>query len=76
MTVDIKDIPTSELIQDKADSWTDLGWCRLAEVSGIVTYGDNQSVAERIKGNKRLIEIIDAELNRRNANVEIEVVTP
>lgn len=72
--IEIDTFTTEELLRDNAEAWHDLGWCRLAEACGIETYGDDESVADRIELNKRVIEITRAELQRRGIG-DIEIVS-
>lgn len=75
MTMTINDIPTTELLTDYADAWNDLGWCRLALALEIETYGDGESVKDRIAVNQMVIQVTAAELERRGIDPSgIEIV--
>jgi len=61
---DITTIPTDELEQDLQDSRTDISICEKALTIGIENYSGG-SVKERMKANKRFVEVITAELKHR-----------
>ena len=64
---DIATISTDELEADLAETMTDIGWCRLAVIQGIETYGDGDSVSWRLKANEGIAVRILAELERRDS---------
>jgi hypothetical protein len=73
MISDITKIQLSELIEDREASVKDISECGLALRLGVTRYGgvnhDEKSVQDRIDGNIKIIEVIDAELKRRNVQI-------
>ena len=67
MAQDICTIPTDELINDRLESLADIIVCEKALAVGVIEYSRGESTAERLKINKQIVEVIDAELLRRNA---------
>lgn len=63
--IDIKTIPTAELLADKLDSEKDIELCRKAIDYGILFHKDGLPVQERIDVNYAIIEKISAELKTR-----------
>lgn len=61
---DITKAPDAELLIDRAESIADIQVCELALLHGIQTYSGG-SVAERLEGNRKIVEKIDVELARR-----------
>ena len=61
---DLTTISTDELKKDLSDSEKDILVCQQALDLGIFNYSGG-SVKERLEDNKRFIEIITKELNRR-----------
>ncbi len=62
--MDITQIPTDKLQDDKAASLADITFCEWAAILGITTYsGDN--VQERFEINQKIVALIEAELTRR-----------
>jgi hypothetical protein len=61
---DINTIPIEELEKDLQDSRNDISVCAVALAHGIETYSGG-SVVSRLNANKRFVEIITTELNRR-----------
>jgi hypothetical protein len=64
-TMPERKMPVGKLVTDLFESIQDLEIAQIAIKAGIVVYGDNRSVQERVDGNKKIIEIILAELKRR-----------
>ena len=62
---DITAMPTDELKTDLDETMTDIGWCRLAVIQGIETYGDGDSVPWRLAINEKIAVKILTELERR-----------
>lgn len=62
--VDITTIPIEELEKDLQDSRNDISVCEVALAQGIENYSGG-SVTSRLNDNKRFVEIITTELNRR-----------
>ena len=62
--VDITTIPTSELLADLADSKADISVCQLALTHQVEAYSGG-SVQERLNKNRYFVEVITAELARR-----------
>lgn len=67
--MDIKLIPTEELINDLLNSRIDIGVCKTALEVGITVYSGG-SVASRMIVNEKMCVMIEAELKRRNVCVE------
>ena len=65
------DIPTAELRNDLAEAQGDVKLCELALLNGIDTYSGG-SVQARLDGNRRVIAVITAELQRRGELVSEE----
>lgn len=63
---EITEIPVEELNADRAEAFADASWCGLALAHDIRTYNGGD-VAERLQGNLRVIDAIDAEITRRQA---------
>lgn len=70
MEFDIKQIPTNELLDDKAASLSDIAVCNFALLQGITEYSGG-SVQKRLETNQRIVEVIDLELSRREAELHI-----
>lgn len=64
----IEDIPTHELKSDLDDSYADIMNCEAALKLGI-TQHNGYDIQERLDRNKRFIEVITAELERRGEAV-------
>ena len=62
--VDITTIPITELESDLQDSRNDISACEVVLSMGIQTYSGGP-VLDRLHANRRFIEIITEELNRR-----------
>lgn len=62
--MDITTIPTDELINDRGSSISDIKTCELALLHGIEQYSGG-SVKDRLETNKRIVMVIDKELQRR-----------
>lgn len=62
--MDITTIPTEQLQKDLAESREDITVCSTALGVGVENYSGG-SVAERLEDNKRFVQMITAELNRR-----------
>ena len=59
-------IPLDELRTDRQESHNDLVICAIAKIQGEEYYsGGNQKIDDRIDGNLRIIQTIDAEIKRR-----------
>lgn len=67
--LDIKKIPKNVLLVDRQASVSDIKICELALVHGVTHYSGG-AVAGRLEINKKIIEKIDAELERRRAAAE------
>lgn len=65
MIGDISNIPTIELLDDKAASEADLKICEYALAMGVTHHSDGYPVQERWDVNRKIIMRINAELNRR-----------
>ena len=63
--IDIKTIPTDELEKDLEDSYKDIITCEAALSLGIELYSCGR-VKERLEANRGFVEVITAELKRRN----------
>jgi len=63
--MNIDKISVSELKKDLLDSKQDIINCNLSLMQGVTTYGDGESVNDRITDNKRFIKIITKELIKR-----------
>lgn len=61
----IKDLSYTEIADDREASVKDIADCEAALRIGVTTYSGG-SVQDRIEGNRRIIETIDAELARRS----------
>ena len=61
---DITEIPITELEEDLRESLIDMGVCETALLCGVITYSGG-SVQDRLDANKRITEVITAELERR-----------
>jgi len=61
----IDEIPIGELLKDKEESLVDIKNCETALLFGVTTYSAG-SVSERLDVNKKIVEKINTELNRRN----------
>jgi hypothetical protein len=64
--MDIKSIPTRELIEDMAASAADIKICEYAILQGVNEYSGG-SVKRRLETNQKIIDVITAELERRKA---------
>lgn len=62
--MNIKDISTQELINDRAECRLDIKLCQVALALDIENYS-NGNVIDRICGNQAIIAKIEAELTRR-----------
>jgi hypothetical protein len=67
--MDIKSIPTNELIEDMAASESDIRLCEYAILQGVKEY-TNGSVEYRLEANKKIVAAIEAELERRKAEAK------
>jgi hypothetical protein len=65
--MNITTIPTNELLDDLADSQSDIKVCQLALTHRIETYSGGL-VQERLDKNRHFVKVITAELERRNAD--------
>ena len=63
--MDISKIPMNELLEDRDASLFDINLCEFALARNITEYGDSASVQSRLESNRKIVEIIDAELARR-----------
>lgn len=63
----ITEISTDELFKDLEETVKDIEICKLARAMGVETYGDNESVDERIRINGEIQIRIEAELLRRHS---------
>ena len=61
----IKDISTEELIDDLAETITDILVCEVALLRGIESYGENNSTSYRLSANMQIKKIIEDELAAR-----------
>lgn len=61
----IEDFPFQELVDDLRASEADVELCNIALHHGIATYSGGESVQGRLEKNDRIVEIIEAELARR-----------
>jgi len=63
----IEDFPIEELETDRRASLADITLCDLALIAGTETYfGGKSSTQYRLEQNKRIVRVIDAELERRS----------
>lgn len=67
---DITTIPLEELHADRLACIQDITLCLKAETIGVETYGDDQSVQERLYTNAATIDAINEELARRKEKEE------
>lgn len=67
--MDIKLIPTTELIADREESIEDIKVCKKALEIGVTKYSGG-GVLERLKGNENIIKVIDAEVSQRQNREE------
>lgn len=67
---DITKAPDAELLIDLAESIADIKICELALLHSIETYSGGR-VAERLEGNRNIVEMIEAELSRRARAYEL-----
>lgn len=74
MPTDIAHIPTAELLQDLVDTIEDIRVCRTALSIDIRTYGDGNSVAERLEVNQKIKTKIEAELAVRQVPVQVVIL--
>lgn len=74
MPIDIAHIPTAELLQDLVDTIEDIRVCRTALSINIHTYGDGNSVAERLEVNLKIKTKIEAELAVRQVPVQVVIL--
>jgi len=65
--MDIKEIPTSELFADLRACKKDFRMCEVALHFGLEQVEGCTPTHERLEGNKKMIEIIEAELERRKS---------
>jgi hypothetical protein len=65
MTDLIDEMSEMELRDDRAASEADIRVCHMALACGVTHHKDGLPVQERLDTNKRIIEIIDAELAKR-----------
>ena len=61
----ITSIPTDELLRDLETVDNDIVACETALVIGVTEYGGDESVQERLDGNRQTKQVIEAELQRR-----------
>ncbi len=71
MPADIKTLPESELMADRAACLKDIKVCEWALIIGVATYGRGESVQRRLGVNQEIVKVIDEELERR-ANTKQE----
>jgi len=64
--MDIKQIPTAELITDLKETELDIKVCEGAQKMGIESYSGG-TVLERLRANFQIRQIITTELQRRDA---------
>lgn len=64
--LDIADIPTQELLDDKAASLADIEVCELAILHDVAHYSGG-TTQNRLDTSKKIVAVIDAELSRRAA---------
>ena len=70
MTNDITKIPTDELLSDLRDSRHDINYCQFLIDLGIGhNYYNPDYYYDRRENNKRIVEVILAELRRRGVQV-------
>jgi hypothetical protein len=67
----LSEIPTDEMIKDRSECVSDIDICTRALAMNITHHRDGLSVQYRIDANRKMIEVIDAELERR----KVELVT-
>jgi hypothetical protein len=65
--MDIKLIPDDELIADRQASLEDIVACEAALKIGYMQHRDGSSVQDRLESNRRIVTMIDAEIQRRLA---------
>lgn len=63
--MDIKLIPTAELLTDRTETIEDIALNKMALKAGVEHYGENKSVKRRLMTNEAILELIKAELARR-----------
>ena len=76
MRTEIQDIPMEVLLEDKAASLEDIGWCGLAKVIGVDTerlnLGEDMTLDKRMDINAQMVEVIDAEIQRREDEHQVD----
>lgn len=69
MSKDLSNILLSDLKTDRQESFNDLVICAIAKLQGEDFYmGGEERIDDRIDGNLRIIQTIDAELKRRDSH--------
>jgi hypothetical protein len=63
----ITEIPTRELIADRAESAEDIKNCDTAQRLGFTHTSDGYPIGQRASVNRQTIQAIDAEIERRTA---------
>jgi hypothetical protein len=61
----ISELPLHELLYDRAESLVDIAICKAALAQGITHHRDGMSVQYRLDTNRKIIETIDREIERR-----------
>lgn len=74
MPADLAHIPTEELLQDLVDTIEDIRVCRTALSIDIQTYGEGNSVVERLEVNLKIKTKIEAELAVRQVPVQVVIL--